>query len=390
MAAGQAQGELTPEFRKAPLLGRVRDVAIVGAGLAGLACAVAASAAGARVAVYERAAAPAAPPAHVDIVPNLLRDLVALGLADACLRAGFVHQGPRVLDAGSGFQFDIDTPALAGARYPATLGIAYGALSQVLGDAAVRQGCELHRGLAVAHIDARSGVLRLAGGDERQADLVLLATGIDSPLRRELFDAPAAAAVEQDWWHVLLPRPAGVDRSLWIVAPGGRKAQLVPVSMQQAGVALLRPVAARTNHPVQRAASLREALRGFPVPLAPLAAHLQDHTAVAIRPVRSELLPVPWHRGAVLAVGESAHAIPPHFGQPAAQSFEDAVVLGGLLRQPQSRESLLAQFTARRSARAAQVNALATQAAHWDLKPGPGTDLRRLSLALAGLVAESA
>lgn len=389
MAAGQAQGELTPEFRKAPP-GPVRSIAVVGAGLAGLACALAAATAGARVDVYERAAAPALPPAHVDIVPNLLRDLVALGLADACLRAGFVHQGPRVLDAGSGTHFDIETPALAGAGYPAAVGIAYGALARVLGDAARQHGCRLHAGQAVEHIDARSGTLWLAGGGDKQVDLVLLATGIDSPLRSALFGAAEPAAVEQDWWHVLLPRPAGVDRSLWVVAPGGRKAQLVPVSMQQAGLALLRPVSARTDNGAARVASMRAALQGLPAPLAPLAAHLHEHTSVAIRPVRSALLPVPWHRGAALAVGECAHAIAPHFGQPAAQSFEDAVVLAGLLRQPQARETLLAQFTARRSARAAQVHALAAQAARWDLHPGPATDLRRLAGALAGVVAELA
>lgn len=369
---------------------RVRHIVVVGAGLAGLACATAAAAAGARVEVFDRGDGPSALPAHVDVVPNLLRDLASLGVADACVRDGFVHQGLRVLDAGSATHFDVDAPRLAGPRYPAAIGIGYGALLHCPADAACRHGARLHWRQTVDRVAPATGSVRLAGGREQKADLVLLASGIDAPLRAELFAAPVADAAAQDWWHALLPRPLGVDRSLWIIAPGGRKAQLVPVSMHRAGVAVLRPVALRTQPGVSRAASLREALRGSPSPLAALADHLSDDAEVTLRPVRSALLDEPWYRGAVLAVGESAHAIPPHFGQPAAQSLEDAVVLGSLLREELSLDQLLPRFTARRFARAAQVHALATQAAHWDLKPGPATDLQRLSTELAHVVAEGA
>jgi 2-polyprenyl-6-methoxyphenol hydroxylase-like FAD-dependent oxidoreductase len=367
----------------------VGEMLVVGAGLAGLACAAAAAAAGVVVEVFDGAPAPSAAPAHVDVVPNLLRDLATLGLADAVVGSGFVHQGLRVVDAGSGASFDVDAPRLAGARLPAAVGVTHGALLREIADAAGRRGAALRFGTTVEAIDADAGGVRLAGGSERRADLVLLAAGADSPLRQAVFGAPPALPQGQDWWHALLPRPAWVDRSHWVVAPGG-KVQIVPVALNQAGIAVLRAAVARPAAGSAPATSLRAAVEALPQPLAALAAQLRGDTPVALRPVRAALLPLPWVRGAVLAVGDCAHAIAPHFGQPAAMSIEDAVVLGELLRERRSRDDLLQRFVARRVPRAGQVHAITTQAAQWDLRPDAHTDLRRLAAMLMRVVAEPA
>ncbi|MBL8303508.1 MAG: NAD(P)-binding protein, partial [Ideonella sp.] len=60
-------------------------VGIVGAGLGGLAAALAAVRAGAQVDVFEALAEPPALPVPIDVVPNLLRDLATLGLGEACV-----------------------------------------------------------------------------------------------------------------------------------------------------------------------------------------------------------------------------------------------------------------------------------------------------------------
>lgn len=367
----------------------VSQMLVVGAGLAGLACAAAAAAAGVAVEVFDGAPAPSAVPAHVDVVPNLLRDLATLGLADTVVGSGFVHQGLRVVDAGSGASFDVDAPRLAGMRLPAAVGVTHDALLHAVADAAQRRGAMLRFDAAVAAIDADAGAVRLAHGGERRADLVLLAAGADAPLRHAVFGVAPALPQGQDWWHALLPRPPWADRGHWIVAPGG-KVQLVPVALDRAGVAVLRPAAARLGAGSAPAASLRAALAALPQPLAGLAAALRDDTPVALRPVRAGLLPGPWFRGAVLAVGDCAHAIAPHFGQPAALSVEDAVVLGELLRERRSRDDLLQRFMVRRAPRAEKVHAITTQAARWDLRPDPQTDLLSLSAVLMRVVGEPA
>ena len=162
----------------------VRRIAVVGAGLAGLACALAASLAGAAVEVFEAAAAPADPPAHVDLVPNLWRDLVALGVGNDCLREGFAYQGTALADGEGTPTIVWATPALAGPRWPAAVGMRCGRLMRVLADAARSHGVQFHWGRRVASVDEARAALRLDDGDEHRADLVLLATGRDDRLLR--------------------------------------------------------------------------------------------------------------------------------------------------------------------------------------------------------------
>ena len=53
----------------------------------------------------------------------------------------------------------------------------------------------------------------------------------------------------------------------------------------------------------------------------------------------------PWHRGGVVLIGDSAHAIVPFYGQGANASFEDAKRLAeGLIRQPDDPEAAIESY----------------------------------------------
>jgi 2-polyprenyl-6-methoxyphenol hydroxylase-like FAD-dependent oxidoreductase len=363
-----------------------RSIAIVGAGLAGLAAAVAATAAGAHVDVFEAGPQRAAPPAHLDVVPPLMRDLVALGVGEACVRLGFAYQGVAFVDTEGRPVFEVATPALAGARWPAAMGMSYGALLEVLHAAALRQGACFHWGSAVQRVEssARGGRVRFGDSGLWEGDLALVA-GAQGLAPAAWPAAPRETVLPQRWDHALLARPRGLDRATWVLGPGRRKALLVPTGATQAGVAVLREL-----HADSSAAALRAQLQAQGPWLAAVAAGIGDDTVVVPRPVRSALLGGAWHDGAVLRIGNSAHRLPPHFGQAAAQAAEDAVVLLDLLQQGLDRAPLLERFMGRRGARAAQVHAVATQAAQWDLKPEPGTDLPALARRLAPIVAHAA
>lgn len=391
MAPGQAMGELAPTIRAAhgnPAdgAGGLRSVAIVGAGLAGLAAAVAATSAGARVDVFEAESGRAAPPAHLDVVPTLLRDLVALGVGDACVRRGFAYRGVAFVDPEGGPVFEIATPSLAGPRWPAAMGMTYGALLEVLHETALAQGACFHWGTAVRRIEttARGGRVYFgeAGLWEGELALVAGAQGLAgaAPAR-----APHETVLPQRWDHALLPRPRWLDRATWVLGPGRHKALLVPTGTAQAGIAVLREPSSTVS-----ATALRAHLLAQGPLLAAAAVGLGDEVPVVSRPVRSALLGGAWHDGAVLRIGSSAHRLPPHFGQAAAQAVEDAAVLHDLLRRGLAREPLLEQFMRRRGARAERVHAVATQAAHWDLHPEPSTDLPGLARRLAPIVETAA
>lgn len=65
-------------------------VSVIGGWFAGLACAIGAARAGA-IQVFDHGAADVRCEAHVEVVPNMLPDLVRLGVGDLCVR-GLKHK----------------------------------------------------------------------------------------------------------------------------------------------------------------------------------------------------------------------------------------------------------------------------------------------------------
>lgn len=375
----------------------VQHACVVGGGLAGLACSIAVASRGVRVDLFDQAHTLPTVPAFVEIVPNMLRDLVPLGVADDCVRAGFAYQGLDVIDRQGRLRLEIPTPRLAGIRYPAALGIEHDELLRILDRRALACGVRMHRGAAVAGMEqfGDAAALRLVSGAAVPTEMVILAAGAGSQLRTSLFphavDRPDLTDIAQVWWYALVRRPLALQRATVFVGGAGHKVMVVPVRGDLAGIALIEP--ARHVDSVASAppaAYLRKALRQFPGQVQELARQLHDDTPVARRPVYSALLPEPWHHGQVVVVGNAAHSMPPHFGQAGAQALEDAWVLSDLLGSARVGADLAQAFTARRFPRARQIHEIAATAARWDLEPESATDLAELSERLSRLVAEPA
>lgn len=390
MALGHAMGELAPDNRPRADAGpaaAVRRVVVVGAGIAGLACALACARAGAQVDVLEARAGALRAPAHIDLVPNLLRELARLGVAQACVQRGFAYAGVAVLDEHGDEAFRLPTPHLAGQQLPPAAGIAHDALIDVLCEAATQAGATLHHGMPVRTVDAQQARVTVGTGRVFEADLVLLATGAESPLVSAVLDVAQPAGTQHTWWHTLLPRPAWLDRSTWMAGSVGRRLFLVPVGMKQAGLAVVTEAA--PQGPVD-AGALGRLLNHWGALPRRIAAALDPAAPTTLRRVASALRDAPWCRGAVLCVGAAAHAIAPPFGQSAAQALEDAVVLGELLGRAPDREQLLQQFGQRRMARVHELHALVEQGARWLARPEPGTDLMDLGRRIDAIVARPA
>lgn len=364
----------------------VRTIISVGAGIAGLASALACARRGAHVQVFEAGEALARIPGHVDVVPNLLRDLAALGVAEECVRQGFAYSGIDVVDEEGEPSFQIDTPRLAGNRFPAAVGIAHDVLLDILARSATAAGVEVRTGLRVDRIDVDSGRV-IAGGAAFAADLVVLACGADSPLVGALFPAPRRPGATQAWWHALLPRPRQLDRLTWMAGTRGRRIALVPIGMSQAGIAVVRTADA----PVATdGAALVRTLAGWGALPRRISALLDPKTPTMLRFTSGRLVEAPWYRGAVLCIGSAAHGDVPAFGQSAAQAVEDALVLGELVSAGTDRATVLAQYMERRWERARRVHELVGQAARWTEYPEPACDLMALGRELHSIIAQPA
>ena len=103
-------------------------------------------------------------------------------------------------------------------------------------------------------------------------------------------------------------------------------------------------------------AGLRERFAGFAAPVPELLDQLQDPTQVHAAPIE-QVAAERWGRGAVVLVGDAAHAMSPNMAQGAALAFEDALVLAACLAKAGSVAEALAGFVARRHPRASWVRA---------------------------------
>ncbi len=375
MASCQADALLTRRTAN-PAASALR-VCVVGAGLAGLACAAAAAGAGASVEVLDERTSLAMHPTHVNVAPNLLRDLVTLGVGADCVKAGFPYRAIHVLDGTGRYCFELPTPRLAPVGYPEALGMAHVDFARILAQAARDRGAQLHWGARVERLDWRQGLATLTLSDGRviAPDLVLLASGAVSPLRDQALQiATVPTSLGPEWIYTQSPRPRGYDHATLVLDPSGQRAFVVPISATKVGIALTSADASQPVPPVLR----------------PLLDRLEPGTPRIVRPLLAGFLSAPWHRGNLVCVGECAHALPPHFGQSAAQALEDAVVLQQLLTQALSPTAVAEHFSERRRARAHKVYELVTQAARFQLRPTEETNLRAVFLRLSRLVAEPA
>jgi 2-polyprenyl-6-methoxyphenol hydroxylase-like FAD-dependent oxidoreductase len=334
-------------------------IAVVGAGLGGLASAVALRDAGHEVAVFERAAALSEVDSGLTLWSNGTLALRRLGVLDALTSraAPLARLHLRRWDGRPLMSIPTEafsTPALGVHR--ADL---HTALLARLSPASIHLGVQCHG----VHETAAGVVVEGAGGEP--FDLVVAADGARSSLRAYVCgtDAPRYKGYTIFRGTADLarsPLPSGVLAETW-----GRGMRFGLFRMSPGRwcwyAALNRPEG--TILPSER--RREELLRVFSSWAAPVPAviastlHILQNDAYGISPATR------WSRGRVVLIGDAAHPMPPNLGQGACLSLEDAVRLGELLKGMTVAGPALRRFEADRrrrvysiAARSARIGAL--------------------------------
>lgn len=336
------------------------EVAIIGAGLGGLTCALALARAGKAVAVYEQAPQLAEVGAGITLSPNASRIFIHLGLEDGMRQLGVVPPRQLTQNLQTG-QVLIERER--GDRVEAQYGAPYihlhrADLHKLLADAleAVRPGTiRLDHRLEQISSDPDRAVLSFAGGLKVSAAVAVGADGVKSITRDQLFDTAPPQFTGQVAWRGVLPK-SDLPEAVQALLPGiwiGEKRLFMRYPIRD--WALINYVA------FVNLAGWEE--EGWAIPSSK--GELLGHYADAEPMLKAMIAATPpgqlfkwalharepldsWIAGSVTLLGDAAHGMLPFMGQGAATAMEDGMVLARCLINFDKQEALRRYEAARR------------------------------------------
>jgi len=315
-------------------MSEVRTIAIVGGGLAGLAAANALAAFGFAADVFERSATLAEIGAGINISPQAVKALGAIGLGDKLAAVANIHPGIFSRDMHTGEQLEFRDSRAAAARYGAPFYTFHradlmGALASGIDPARLH----LDHRLVRIEEDGSGVVLTFAGGLVHRADAAIAADGIHSVVRRALYGDDNPSYTGQMVWRALLP---GSDVPPEVLEPSGHIQWMGPgrhfFAYYLRGRAVVNIVTQEdTDKWVEEGWSIAgdpdEMRLSFPNPEPRLKMLLGVVTQCSKWGLFTRPLSDKWGRGRIQLIGDAAHAMLPNAGQGACQAFEDAYTL---------------------------------------------------------------
>lgn len=342
------------------------DIAIVGAGLGGLAAARALQILGFRPLVYEQAPVLGEVGAGITMTPNAVKALRFLGLEGA-LRARAEEPPTQETRHGATDEllFAFDRSATAETYGAPYLMLHRADLAALLADAVLTHdpdAIRLDARLETAVMDRRRPQLSFASGEVMTPSLVIAADGLKSRLRAALFGDGEARFTGHMAFRAMIPASAAPAEAL---APGskvwiGHGANLVRYRLRGGAlvnvVGLARAAAWTAEGWSHRAAraDFAAAFAGFCAPVKALIDAAPEDVIWQWGLFSRPPLPA-FHGGRIALIGDAAHPMLPFMGQGAAMALEDAVVLARCLAEEPTIAAALSAYSAARHPRATMI-----------------------------------
>ncbi|MFI9006424.1 FAD-dependent monooxygenase [Actinosynnema sp. NPDC053489] len=304
---------------------------VVGGGLGGVAAAVALRRVGWEVSVLERAPEFGEVGAGIGVMPNALRALEVLGLADDVRRIGTPRVTGRVLDPRGRTLTRVD-PADSTRVVAVHRADLHRVLRSALPDRCLVTGTEVR---SVAELDAD-----LVGAD-----------GIGSAVRRELFPGmPRPVYAGATAWRSVTTARFPRDLAIGQTLGPGVEFGVLPLGDGRVCwyAAVVAPAGGRAEDEL---GEVRRLVAGWHDPIPALLDATPPGTVLR-HDLHELAAPLPTYvRGRVALLGDAAHAMTPYLGQGACMAIEDAVVLAAACARAGDVPTALAEYDRRRRPR---------------------------------------
>jgi 2-polyprenyl-6-methoxyphenol hydroxylase-like FAD-dependent oxidoreductase len=315
------------------------QIAIVGGGLAGLAAAQALKTFGTKAEVFETAPALGEIGAAVNVSPQAVKALQAIGVGDKVAAVANSSPGIYTRNMQTGEFLELNDRHKAAARY----GAPYYTFHRADLLDALAGGLDhsaIHLGHRLTGIEERRDriLLAFANGTQVEAEIVIGADGVRSVIRQALYGDDNPTYTGQMVWRALLN---GGDVPAEVLEPTGHIQWVGPgchlLAYYIRGQKLVNIVTQEdTDKWVEEGWSTRgdpdEMRLSFPNPEPRLETLLSLVTACSKWGLFTRPLTQNWGRGRIQLIGDAAHAMLPNAGQGACQAFEDAYILARWLQ----------------------------------------------------------
>jgi 2-polyprenyl-6-methoxyphenol hydroxylase-like FAD-dependent oxidoreductase len=338
---------------------QLKRALVVGGGIAGMCTAIELRKRGITVDLVEIDKDWRVTGAGISINGAALRALKTIGVVDEVLQLGAGSDGVNLCTADGKVVGTLPTPRVAGPEIAGAAGILRSVLADILSRATLKAGVSVHLGTTVQTITQEANgelLVRCSDGELGRYDLLIGADGLHSQVRSTYFPhAPIPRYTGQGSWRAIIPRDPETS-AVSVYMGKATKVGVNPISQHEMYLFCLDHRGVNERIPESQWKDLLTGLlMEFSGPVSRMRDHIKNSSLVVYRPLESLLLAPPWHRGAIVLVGDAAHATTPHLASGAALGMEDAIVLVQELDKASSVEAAATAYTQRRFERCRMV-----------------------------------
>ncbi len=321
---------ITADGNRTPVKAAVRDVLVIGGGIAGLALAIALRRRGIGVDVVE--VDDRTDGASIGLTNRAVDVLDELGLLSACAAAGHALRG-SVFDRmynERGEELPLPpVPPRADDRLPGAVVIHRGELARILRTHVLEQGARMRTKVTARSLAQGPDGVDVVFTDSTvgRYDLVVGADGAHSWTRQQILGNRVRPTYTGHMsLRCLVPGIVGGHPGFYNSPTGTVILGHLPPDTVYVATGV--DMAYQYVSPSQARRLLRKTLDQYSAPyVRSVRDRITDDVSVIARPYEWLLVPPPWHQGRVVLIGDAAHATTAHLSSGGAMALEDAAVL---------------------------------------------------------------